>query len=174
AFITTRFYRVRYVVKSGTTILRQSEPSDTVTFTPSGTGAGATITKPASIGEGETHWQIEASFDDANFYIIATEPVATTTFNDENPNTIPYSDIGDLDDTDIGSNVPLPAARLVGVDDDRLTLGGSFVNTDLDSRVMWTPVKNDPGLGNSERIPADTDNFRDLDTKEGGGLTGIS
>jgi hypothetical protein len=39
---------------------------------------------------------------------------------------------------------------------------------------MWTPVFNDPGDGNDERIPIDTDNFIDLDGAEGGPLTGIS
>lgn len=77
-----RYFRVRYVVMSGSTVLRRSEPSTSLAFTPSGTGASARVTKPASISEGETHWELEASEDDANYYRIARTVVGTTTFDD--------------------------------------------------------------------------------------------
>lgn len=173
-FTGTRYYRIRYIEKSGSTIVRESEPSDEVTFNPSGSGAGATVTRPALLGEGETHWILEASSDHSNFYQIATIIAATTTFNDETDIAVtPYADVGELS-ASIGEDVPLSAARFVAVDDDRLVLGGSFIDDTLDSRVMWTPTRNADGFGNSERIPADTDNFKDLDSHEGGGLTGIS
>lgn len=174
AFITTRYYRVRYIVKSGAVILRRSEPSLSTTFTPSGSGAGARITKPASISEGETQWEVEASYTPTgNYYLIATVAVGTTTYDDTTPNTTSYADVGTLS-PEIGEYVPLPAARYVGVDEDRLLLGGDFVDNSQDSRVDWTPVLNDPGVGNDERIPANTDNFLNLDAKVGGGLEGIS
>ncbi len=57
-FAGTRYYRVRAVEVSGGITLRRSEPSATLTFVPSGTKNGSTITKPASMpNEGETHWR---------------------------------------------------------------------------------------------------------------------
>lgn len=178
-FANTRYYRVRYIKKSGSDILLRSEPSDTYTFEPSGTGAGARITRPALISEDETHWEVEASVDDANYYIIATLTTATTTYDDEliydptDDETDTYADVGDLSE-DIGAYTTLPAARFLAADDDRLILGGSFVDPDLASRVQWTPVRSSTGVGSSERIDASVDSFIDLDNYEGGGLTGIS
>lgn len=77
-----RYFRVRYATLSGTTVLRRSEPSTSLAFTPSGTGASARITKPAAIAEGETHWELEASEDDANYYMLARTVVGTTTYDD--------------------------------------------------------------------------------------------
>lgn len=168
-----RYYRVRYQQKNGAVVVRQSEPSTTVSFAPSGSGAGAQITKPAALGEGETDWVVEASYDNANFYQIATVLVGTTTHNDTTPITTPYSSLGPLSPP-IGEYLPFPAARYITIDDDRVVIGGSFQVDAQASRGSWTPTRNAPGLGNDERIPADTDNFLDFDTQDGGGLTGIS
>jgi hypothetical protein len=62
AINVVRYYRVRYTVQvSGTTVLR-SEPSAVLTHDPTNTD-GVTVTKPAAISEGETHWELEASTD---------------------------------------------------------------------------------------------------------------
>lgn len=172
-FTGVRYYRVRYAQLDGSTIERMSEPSGVTTFTPSGAGAGARITKPAAINEGETDWIVEASSDGSNFYQIATVAVATTTYDDETDlATTSYADEGTLSPS-IGAYVPLPAAQYACVDDDRLCLGASFVEDTDDSQVAWTPVREDPGYGNDERIPANTDNTLNLNPKEGGGLTGL-
>jgi hypothetical protein len=86
-----RYFRVRYAVLSGSTVVRRSEPSASVLFTPPGTGLAARVTKPAAISEGETHWELEASEDNANFYRLATTIVATTTYDDATvgPKTFP-------------------------------------------------------------------------------------
>lgn len=78
-----RYFRVRYVVMNGSTVVLRSEPSPSLTFTPSGTGASARVTKPATISEGETHWELEASeVSDGDYYRIARTAVGTTTFDD--------------------------------------------------------------------------------------------
>jgi len=170
----TRYFRVRYIEKTGSTILLRSEPSDSTTFVPSGTGAGAAISRPALLGEGETHWEVEASTDNTLFYVIATLPVATTSYNDETDiATTDYADLGDLSE-DIGSYAVWPSVRYLAADDDRLIGGGSFEDETKASRVYWSPVRAATGVGNAERVPAITDNFLDLDSFEGGGLTGIS
>lgn len=172
-FTGTRYYRVRYAQLDGATIVRMSEPSDSTTFEPSGTGAGARITKPAAVNEGETDWIVEASSDGTDFYQIATVAIATTTYDDETDlATTSYADEGSLSPS-IGEYVPLPAAQYVCVDDDRLCVGASFVEDTDDSLVSWTPTREAPGYGNDERIPANTDNSLNLNPKEGGGLTGL-
>jgi hypothetical protein len=92
SFKSVRYYRQRSVYVSGTTVLRRSEPSTVLTFTPVGTKNGATITKGADAsGELSTHWEIEASLDNANFYRLARTINATTTYvdNTAGPKTYP-------------------------------------------------------------------------------------
>jgi len=172
-FSGTRYYRVRYTVQSGGVTLRRSEPSDATTFSPSGAGSAARVTKPATISESETHWELEASLDNANFYVIATTVVATTTADDTTSFTAGYAQTFELSE-DIGDYTTLHSAKFLTADDDRLLLGGSWEDPALSSRVAWTPVLGDPGSGNDERSPLDTDNFIDLDSQEGGELTGLS
>src|SRR5690606_5003066 len=105
-----------YTVQSVGTTLRRSEPSASQSFTPSGSGTAARVTKPATISEGETHWEIEASTDNVNFYVIATQAVGTTTYNDSaDPDT--YSD-NPLSE-DIGDYTLLWSAKFLSVDEDR-------------------------------------------------------
>lgn len=87
-----RYFRQRGVVVSGSTVLLRSEPSDVLTFTPGGTKNGVTITKGADAsGEITTHWELEASLDDENWYRIARTINATTTYvdNTTGPKTFP-------------------------------------------------------------------------------------
>lgn len=179
-YTTIRYFRIRYIRKVGTQLVLQSEPSDAVTFTPSGTGAGATITRPALIGESETGWVIEASIDNANFYALAEILDAVLTYTDETQDNQDYADEGDLSEA-IGSYLTIPSARFIAADGDRLILGSIFgPDESLWSRVMWTPVYTDPGVGNDERMPivetggAPINSFLDLDATDGGSLTGIS
>lgn len=174
SFTGTRYYRVRYTVQSGGTTVIRSEPSETVTFTPSGSGAAARVTKPASIGENETHWEIEASVDRANFYRIATQPVGTTTYDDSVDYSPGYGVLGFTLAEDVGDYSLIPSARFLTVDEDRLIWAGSFEDNALSSRVGWTPVFGAGGVGNDERLELDADPFVDLDTFEGGPITGLS
>ncbi len=173
AFTGTRYYRVRYTVQSGGTTLRRSEPSTALTFSPSGTGTAARITKPASISESETHWELEASTDNANFYVIATTVVGTTTFDDSTLYATGYAVSYELSE-DIGDYELIHSGKFLAADEDRLIVGGSWENTELASRVSWTPVYNDPGNGNDERITLDPVSYIDLDGFEGGPLTHMS
>jgi hypothetical protein len=173
SFTGTRYYRVRYIREFADYTIR-SEPSETTTFAPSGTGSAARITKPATINEDETHWEIEASVDNSNFYVIATVVVGTTTYDDSTAFSPGYADDFELA-PDIGDYTLIPSARFVVVDDDRLIWMSSFEDPALSSRVGWTPVGKADGDGNDERGEADTDPFIDLDALENGPITdGIS
>lgn len=171
-FSGRRYYRVRYIEKSGSTVLRRSEPSDATTFDPNGNDTGAVVTKPAAISEGETHWEVEASTGGVNFYVIATVIVATTTYTDTTDYVTDYTAFPLSED--IGDYTLLPSARYLAADEDRLLMAGSWETTAQSSRVTWTPVFGNLGAGNDERQEADTDPFVDLDGSEGGGITGLS
>lgn len=90
-FTGTRYYRQRACVVSGSTVLLRSEPSSVLTFSPAGTKNGATITKGADqAGEITTHWELEASLDNTNWYRIARTVNATTTYTDQTASAKTY------------------------------------------------------------------------------------
>lgn len=175
AIAGTRYYRARYLIMSGTTIIAKSEPSTVLTFTPSGTGSAIRITKPATISEHETHWEVEASVDNIDFYTITAsrQIVATTTYDDSVVFATGYRPSGPVAD-DIGDYTLIPSGKFLTVDEDRLLILGSYENAAEASRVRWTPVYADPGDGNDERLALSTDPFLDLDGYEGGEITGAS
>lgn len=176
-FVGKRYYRVRFTVQVAGVTVRRSEPSAVTTFTPSGAGLSARVTKPAatSPAEGETHWEIEASIDNANFYRLSTVIVATTTYDDSiAAYTVGYAAGAEDLSEDIGDYTLPHSAEFVLADEDRLLLFGSFEDDDLASSASWTPAGNDPGVGNDERIPIDTTNTLSLDGLEGGRITGAA
>lgn len=167
-----RYYRVRYIILDGSNkIQARSEPSTSISFTPSGSGTGVLITKPASITEHETHWEIEASTDNVNFYRLSQVVVGTTTYTDSAATTT-YSS-NPLSAT-IGDYTLIPSGKFLSVDADRLLIAGSWTNSNEASRVRWTPVLADPGDANDERLALSTSPFLDLDGFEGGDITGMS
>jgi hypothetical protein len=173
AFIGTRYYRVRYIERDGSgNAIRRSEPSPVLTFVPSGAGSGVKVTKPAGPGEGETHWELEASIDNNLFYVVDTNTTATSDKIDTTVYTTGYSG-GRLSEP-AGDYSLQRSVRFVVADQDRLVLAGSFEDETAASRVWWTPVKSAPGVGNLERVPISTDNYFDLDTSESGPITGMS
>lgn len=165
-----RQYRVRYTKQVSSVTVLRSEPSTAASITPSGSGASVRVTKPAAISEGETHWEVEESVDGgANFYLIATVAVGTTTYDDSLESEV-VATTGTLSD-DVGDYALQHNPKFLVAADDRLLLGGSWEQPALGSRVAWTPVGNDPGAGNAERLAEDTDPYVDLDPSEGGDLT---
>jgi hypothetical protein len=167
-FIGTRYYRVREAIQAAGTTTIRSEPSATLTFAPNGNDTGIVVTKPA-LSASATHWELEASLDDANFYRIATTAVATATVTDTTAFATGYEAYTLSED--VGDYTRLWSARYLATDDDRLILAGSFEDANLSGRVGWTPVGKATGIANDERMELDTDPFVDLDTKNGGGLT---
>lgn len=173
SFTGTRYYRVRFTKKSGSVTQVRSEPSAVLTFAPSGAKTGITVTKPTSPGDSETHWELEASLDNVNFYLIATTVVGTTTVDDTQDLTIGYAQSFTLSE-DTGDYTLLGSPRYLTVVDDRLVWAGSYEDDALGSRIGWTPVGNADGKGNDERQELDTDPTINLDGYEGGVITGLS
>jgi hypothetical protein len=173
AITAVRYYRVRYTVQSGGTTLRRSEPSSSLTYDPTNT-ASVTVTKPATISESETHWELERSSDNVLFYVIATTVVGTTTHVDSIADATPITTYPLSED--VGDYTVFPSVKYLTHDNDRLIGGGAWESASVAqaSRVTWSPVFGGPGVGNDERWEADTDPYRDLDNYAGGILTGLS
>lgn len=173
-FSGVRYYRVRYVTMSGSSVIVRSEPSSVLTFTPGGAGSAARVTKPAAANQGETHWELEASTDNANFYRIARTIVGTTTYDDSVVYATGYANSGGTLSEDLTSYTRIPSGKFLTVDEDRLLIGGSWETPAYGSRIWWTPVYGSTGTGNDERLDMTVNPFIDLDGFEGGDLTGLS
>jgi hypothetical protein len=179
AYATKRYFRTRWISKTAAGVItRRSEPSLSVAFTPSGGGDGATITNSPTIGEHETHWELEGSLDNSLFYRIQTLTAATTTALDTTPGT-GYATVGPLSEA-IGAYLLQPSFKFLAIDGDRLLMAGHWTNPALQSTVAWTPASGDPGVGSAERLPIVTTggqaiaNTLDLDNYVGGAITGIA
>src|SRR5579859_474908 len=172
-FSGVRYYRVRFIYQTATNLLR-SEPSLPVFFGPSGTRSGALVVRPSSPGEGENGWELEASIDNVIYYRIGTFNIGLANATDTiSAYTVGYQSVGVLSEA-IGNYTVPWSARFVVADQDRLLIAGAWETNSLSSTVGWTPVANDPGTGNDERIPVSTANTINLDGQDGGDITGMS
>jgi hypothetical protein len=171
---TTRRYRVSYLVMSGSSILRQSELSSEVSFTPNGTGTAARVTKPSSISEDETHWRVWGAESGEPFHLLSTIAVGTTTYDDS---TAPADYDGEAP-PDEGANTNMVSAKVILSDGSRLLLAGSHESGGYNSRLWYTPVLgSSSGIGaDDERIPNTTDqtNYIDVDENDGDSITGLA
>lgn len=167
-----RWARVRVIEMSGSTVLRRSEPSDATKLSPTGANTGMVVTIGTVPGEGETHWEVELSLDNANFYRVSQVVIATATYVDTAAYTAGYT-AGTLSE-DTGDYALIGSARYLVVDDDRLVWLGNHESATLASRFGWTPVNAADGVGNDERFETDTDPYKDLDPGNGGGISGVS
>lgn len=168
---TIRYYKVAYAVQASGINNRRSELSSALTFTPSGSGTAARVTKPAALDEGETHWLLYGSADNSTYYLLATTVVATTTYDDS---TAPASYSGDAPSL-AGEHTAQVSAKYILSDGSRLLSAGSYESGNFNSRVWYTPRLGDLDIGDDERIPDTTarSNYIDLDENDGGFITGL-
>jgi hypothetical protein len=179
SYTGTRYFRIRYVEQNAAgAVLRRSEPTNAVSLAPSGAGSGALITKPAGTEvttslycEGQTHWEVEASVDNILFYRVSTVAIGTATYTDTTAYSTGYSS-NTLSES-AGEYLPPHSARHVAADEDRVVMGGHRFTEGYDATFYWTPVQDDDGVGNDERIPATTRNKINLDGLEGGQITAL-
>jgi hypothetical protein len=184
---TLRYYRVRAIQWDGVTVIRRSEPSAVVSFTPSGAGTAARITQPTQMpDEHETHWEVEVSLDNAIWFVLAgveglDDPIAiaTTTYDDDTP-TDDYLDLETSEEVGL-YDLP-PAAKYLTTDGNRLIMAGSWEAPSLaslggeQSRIWFTAVLGALDHGDDERV-INTDAIKgwvDLNEKDGGDITGLS
>lgn len=168
-----RYYKIIYTdgTASGS---RWSEASASVSFTPSGSGTHARITKPSALSEGETHWKIYASIDDVLYFLLTTIVVGTTTYDD----ITDYSTVASLSGNDpipvVGTNIAPFSAKYGMVDGNRMLMGGSWESQNS-SRVWFTPRMGASDYSDSERVPdtVDFSNWADVNEKDGDSITGL-
>lgn len=170
-----RWYKVMWTSTAGGGTPIRSEPSAVVSFTPSGGGTAARITRPTAPGEHETHWLVFASPDNVNFYYLATIVIGTTTYDDTTaPTAYVTTAFPALTATVTGDYYTTPpSAKYLLVDGARLLLLSSWETAAYTSRVWFTPILNTTPLGlaaDDERVPST--NYLDLDPNDGGGITG--
>lgn len=175
-----RFYRIRFIQVTGASVTRRSEPTiASLSFTPSGAGLAARIARPALPGEGETHWETDASVDGVNWNKLTKfsdgthVPIATTFFDDSSA-TGGYRLLEVSDE--IGFYALPPSAAFVVSDGNRLVMAGHLANSLNTSRVWFTPVLGSSDQGDDERlvINARLKTLVDLNEKDGGKVTGMS
>jgi hypothetical protein len=167
-----RYYRVRWLQLNGTIVVRRSEPTDSVSFTPDGAHLNATVTRPTAAGEDETHWEIEASLDNTTFYRLSQIVIATTTYLDSAATTTYSSNT--VSDS-IGTYSPPTSGKYAMTDGNRLLFAGAWETGGKNSRVWFTPVLGSSDQGDDERIVNTTlqKNFVDLNENDGGFITGM-
>ena len=169
-----RYYKVAYVALSGSDIQRRGELSPASdSFTPSGSGAAARITKPAATSYyDETHWEVYGSTSANGPYYRLAAPiaVATTTYDDS---VVPGSWPTTNPEPVVGENTQPPGAAYLSTDGNRLILA-SIDNgtTNFTSRVMWTPVLGASDIGDDERVPPT--HYMDIGSSDGDYITGIA
>lgn len=176
---TTRFYRVRFTVQSGGVTIRRSEPSASVSFTPSGAGAVARITRPTAPNEGETHWELEASADGTNFFVIygdvagaaLTAVVVATTTADDGILAGAYSQYGVSALT--GTYTAPTSSKFVAADENRLLMFGDYTTTNKQNRVTFSAVVGSLNIGDVERIDTTAGYYIDLDEHDSGTPMGL-
>lgn len=175
-----RYYRVRFIQLAGTRIIRRSEPTPaSLSFTPSGAGLAARVTRPVAPGEGETHWELDASLNNLTWYKLSSygqgthTAIATLTYDD----TFVTTSYSTLDAADIlGFYTLLPSAKYVVADGNRLIMTGRNASSLNTSRVWFTPVLGSSDAGDDERMlqTSTIKPFFDLNEKDGGEITGLS
>jgi hypothetical protein len=176
-----RFYRTRVLQMDGIKVVRKSEPSAaSVSFTPSGSGSAARVTRVGAPGEHETHWEVEVSLDNAIWFVLAgvdglDPPIAigTSTYDDDTL-TEDYLDLTTSEE--IGSYTLPISAKWLSTDSNRLLMANSWTTTEKTSRIYLTAVLGASDRGDDERVIITdvTKGYIDLNEKDGGEITGIS
>ena len=158
---TIRYYRTRWVERIAGVVVRRGEPGLATTFTPSGSGTHARVTRNDNNDgdHGITHWELEASADNANWYLLTTVKVGTATYDDS---AAPSSYSGGTLSDVIGEYEKPPRTRAIGVDRDRVLFCSGA--TEHLSRIWYTPVLGTSDVADEERIPPD--NYFDIEAHD--------
>lgn len=169
-----RYYKQDTIQLDGSRVVRRSELSPSVSFTPSGGGTAARVTRATFPGEGETHWRVWGSPDNTTFYNISGNiAIGTTTYDDSaTPST--YSNNTAADPT--GTYSLFPSGKFVASDGNRLLVLGAWETGGKNSRLYVSPVLGSSDQGDDERTRNTTTqkDFLDLNENDGGGGTGMA
>lgn len=184
---TLRYYKVQMIIHrdpsdASTQVLAQSELSSSVSFTPSGAGTHARITKPTTV-DSATHWRIYGSTDNITFYQITGDLAVGTTTYDDNVTPSNYYAFSGVTAPEEGLFVPPPSAKFLATNGERLFMAGSYETTaaagettPATRRVWFTrPIGATDG-GDDEAITQTSDSryYLDIDNDDGSPITGLA
>jgi hypothetical protein len=175
---TVRYYKVQFYYQDGTSKVTYSDLSPALTFTPSGSGTGVVVTRPTA-PDSASGWRVWASADNVSFHLIqAGQAIGTTTYTDSAaPSTYAAASVIIAPPAD--TYTPPWSAKYLLVDDNRLLIAGAFETARYASRIGWSAILGTAAasfgesglLADDERFPSTQ--FLDLDSDEGGELTGM-
>lgn len=170
---TLRYYKQDTIQLTGSTIVRRSELSAKVSFTPSGAGASARVTRGAFPSESETHWRVWGSTDDTTYYNISGNIAVGTTTYDDSATPSGYSTNTAQDPT--GTYTLPTSGKYLISDGNRLLWAGAWESGGLSSRVWFTPVLGSSDQGDDERYVYTTlqRNWVSVNEQDGGAITGM-
>jgi len=164
---TTRYYKVAWITKPGTTIENRGELSASVEYDPATTAGPVRVTQPAvPSGENITHWEVYGSTDNVNFVLLSTVAIGTTTYDDA-ANPAAYT--GTSAPT-VGINTVPVSWKHIASDGNRLLGAGNWEGGNQ-SRVWFTPVYGALDVGDAERVPLN--NYIDVGAYDGDAVTGL-
>ena len=178
---TLRYYKIQWKILSGSDTVATSELSASVSFTPSGSGTAARVTKPTT-PDSATHWVVFGSADNVTYYNVSGDTaVGTTTYDDSaEPNT--YSS-GTVAPT-AGLYVPPPSAKYLLSANNRLFMAGAWESSGAStetapyqSRVWFTQVLGAlDDTGEDEAIAQTTayKDWIDVGEEDGDAITGLA
>jgi hypothetical protein len=174
---TLRYYKVQWAANFagiGGTVF--SPLSASVSFTPSGAGTAARVTLPtAPSGFSQTFWRLFGSADGVLYYHIASDVVATTTYDDSTaPSAYPDAQPASAGfPTDADTFTPPISVKYLLVDGSQLLMAGSHELVAFSSSLFYTPALGSGGfnIADDERVP--TTNTLPIEPQLGGGLTGL-
>jgi hypothetical protein len=180
---TIRYYKAASVVQTASVTTRRSELSASVSFTPSGGGTAARVTRPTAVGEHETHWELWGSPDNTNYFLLAVVAIGTTTFDDSvapanYATTTPSgSGVAGTVPPIAGSYLPPPAAKYIVADATRMIMAGCWETTGgyvtpSNNQAWWTSNLGASNISDDERISINSTITARDDVGEA--ITGIS
>lgn len=179
---TLRYYKVQQAVLSGSVVMASSELSNAESFTPSGAGTHARVTKPTTVDDA-THWRVFGSADGVTFYALNSYTAVGTTTFDDNVAPASYNTITGIVAPTAGLFVPPPSARFLVSDGVRLLMAGSHETTastgettPSTKRVWFTRPLGVTNAGDDEAITqtADARYYIDIDDPHNTTITGLA
>ncbi|TXH46944.1 MAG: hypothetical protein E6Q97_28395 [Desulfurellales bacterium] len=184
---TLRYYKVQMLIHrdpsdASTPVHASSELSDAVSFTPSGGGTAARITKPTTI-DSATHWRIYGSTDNITFYQITGDLAVATTTYDDNVTPSNYYAFNGVTAPDPGLFIPPPSAKFLATNGERIFMAGSHETTATSTqtavnnrRVWFTRPLGATDAGDDESITQTSASryWVDLDNDDGSSVTALA
>lgn len=177
---TIRYYKVQMRIYDAgiTRVVAASELSTATSFTPSGAGTAARVTRPTPV-DGATHWVVFASADNVTFYAVSgAQLIATTTWDDTATPSTYSGTVAPIP----GLFVPPPSAKFLATNGERLFMAGSYETTAATGettpatrRVWFTRPLGALGQGDDESITQTGDSryYLDIDSQDGSIITAL-